>query len=141
MSMNSTYTYCPQTLFQENTFQAILITDGTYSYTVFTYKCGLMEWGSSVTIGYNAAGDSYDNYDPSSPEIACLNYPLSNWSNVVYLLSNDSSEFPPPGMPYMYRYSLLLCQLFKYCYQLRRCDSFGLDYGVCLGVMDSTICH
>lgn len=81
---------------QINSFQAILITDGVYSYTIFTYKCGLMEWGSSPTIGYNAAGESYANHDPSSPAIACLNSPDSDYYNVIYLLSNESPEFALP---------------------------------------------
>ena len=74
----------------------MLITDGTYSYTVFTYQCGLLEWGNGATIGFNAPGENFDNHDPSYPDIACLNQPISDWSNVVYLLSNDSTEFEIP---------------------------------------------
>ena len=58
---------------KENTFQAVLITDGEYSYTVFTYKCGLLEWGSGATIGFNSAGGRYANNDPSSSAVACDN--------------------------------------------------------------------
>lgn len=84
---------------KENTFQAILITDGTFSYTIFTYKCGLMEWDNGAIIGYNAAGESYANYNPSTSAVAlsCLNSPYSNYSNIIYLLSNESPEFLPPG--------------------------------------------
>lgn len=86
--------YC----FKQNTFQAILITDETQSYVVFTYMCGLMEWENTATIGYTANGDSFDNHDPSSDEIACVNSPDSDWSNVIYLLSEDDAEAnQPPG--------------------------------------------
>ena len=88
---------CFVILLQENSFQAILITDGTHSYSIFTYDCSRTEWGSSVTIGINAAGDFYDNYDPSSSDIACLNTPYSNITNVIYLLSVMSPELSPPG--------------------------------------------
>ena len=75
-----------------------MITDGNYTYSIFTYYCGLLEWGTSATVGYNAAEDGFNNYDPSSMDIACLNAPLiSNWSNVVYRLSTDSNEFDVPG--------------------------------------------
>ena len=81
---------------QENTFQVILITDGTYSYTIFTYLCGLLEWDNGVTIGFNAASEIYENFIPSSSAVACLNIPYSVWSNVVYRLSAASNELPPP---------------------------------------------
>lgn len=81
---------------QENTYQTILITDGTYSYTIFIYKCGLLEWDNDATIGFNAAGDPYANNDPSSSDVACLNVQYSSWSNVEYLLSDESPETPVP---------------------------------------------
>ena len=56
-----------------------------------------MEWDNGAIIGYNAAGESFDNYDPSSSEVACLNAPTSDYSNVIYLLSNESPEIPVPG--------------------------------------------
>ena len=97
---------------QENTFQAILITDGTYTYTIFTYFCGLLEWGTSATVGYNAAENGYENYDPSSLDIACLNIPLSSfWKNVVYRLSTESNEFDLPGN---HNSKLIWCCLHKY---------------------------
>lgn len=83
---------------QENTFQAILITDGEYSYTVFTYMCGLMEWDNGATIGFVAAGGQYANNDPSSSDVACENSPDSKWNNVIYRLSDANPEYPPPGM-------------------------------------------
>ena len=87
------YIFC----LQENTFQAILITDGTYSYTIFTYKCGLMQWDNGATIGFNADGGFFVNNDPSSSDVACLNSPKSEYSNLIFLLSNESPEIPLPG--------------------------------------------
>ncbi len=88
---------------QVNTFQAILITDGTASYTVFTYRCGSMGWSfNGATIGYNAAGDYFENHPNTgsfvSHEIACLNRPGSEWFNVVYNISVDTpgTLAPPP---------------------------------------------
>ena len=76
----------------QNTFQALIITDGTYSYAIFTYMCGLLEWDNGVTIGYSAAGDPYENHDPSSEDVACENSPDSEWNNVVYRLSEENPE-------------------------------------------------
>ena len=72
---------------QENTYQAILITDGTHSYAVFTYKCGLLQWGEGAIIGFNAPGEFYHNQELSYPGIDCVNYPTSVWTNIVYFLS------------------------------------------------------
>ena len=57
-----------------------------------------MEWDNGATIGYNAAGNPYENYSPSSSEVACLNWPHSNWSNVDYLLSNETPEIQATRM-------------------------------------------
>ena len=83
---------------QENTFQVILITDGTYSYTVFIYQCGLMGWDNGATIGFNAASETFANHNPSTSAVACLNEQDSDWSNVLYRLSNVTDELPPPSM-------------------------------------------
>ena len=74
-----------------------MITDGNYSYTVFTYMCGLMEWDRGATIGFNAASGRYANNDPSSSDVACVNSPESELSNVIYRLSDDDPEYPSPG--------------------------------------------
>ena len=73
----------------QNTFQAILITDEISSYTVFTYKCGELQWGSSApNIGFIASGDIYDDHSPNDETIACVNSPHSPWSNIIYRLSD-----------------------------------------------------
>lgn len=75
---------------QENTFQAIIITNGTMTYAVYTYNCDLMGWSgydTYATIGYNLNGD-YENHYLSGLEsangVACLASPATKWSNLVY---------------------------------------------------------
>ncbi len=79
-------------LFQENTFQAIVITNYTSSYSVFTYRCGDLNspgfyYKSSVGIN---AGSSFSYNHPMSgtndiTNIACTN-PSSQWNNIAYQL-------------------------------------------------------
>ena len=74
---------------QENNYQVVLLTDGTQSYTVFTYKCGELNWSTSSTgIGFSAGPSLYANHPLSRRSnvrsIACLNSPETPWSNVVY---------------------------------------------------------
>ena len=110
-------------LFNQNTFQAILITDGTYSYTIFTYQCGLLEWDNgatigvtAATIGFSAAGNPYKNYDLPPLEVACVNTPYTNWSNVEYLLSNENPEIPVPRMFLcFYSLSTFMCTFGEPC--------------------------
>ena len=74
---------------QENTFQAILITNGTTTHAIYTYSCGLMEWSgynTYATIGYNLNGE-YENHflsgSPVAHTIACSSG-ASKWNNLVY---------------------------------------------------------
>ena len=73
---------------QTNTFQAIVITNGTKSYAVFTYMCNLVEWSDEAGIGFNAAGEFYANHPLSgqfvSNAIDCVHQPDSIWNNVIY---------------------------------------------------------
>ena len=78
---------------QENTYQAVVITDGERSYAVFTYLCGLMEWGGLwryPTIGYNAGGTIFENHPFTSRteanQIDCINAD-NQYVNVVYEIS------------------------------------------------------
>ena len=76
---------------QTNTFQAIVITSGVESYAVFTYQCGTMEWSGGATIGFNANNTYFANHRLSGSfranEVACLNSPITDWSNLVYQIS------------------------------------------------------
>lgn len=56
-----------------------------------------MDWDNEAAIGYSASGDPYGNNDPSSNEVACVNHPDSDWSNVIYQLSEGTPEDPPAG--------------------------------------------
>ena len=59
---------------------------------MFTYKCGLLEWGDGATIGVNAPGSFYHNHELSYPGIDCANQPRSVWSNIVYFLGYPEGE-------------------------------------------------
>ena len=63
-----------------------------------------MEWDNGVTIGISDGADFYDNFVPSSSEVACLNVPVSDFSNVIYRLSEASPELPPPCMQPIYQF-------------------------------------
>ncbi len=86
-----------------NTLQAVLITNGTASYAVFTYQCGSIGWArSSAVIGYNAAGLVFDNHPMSGQgamALACNNTPASNWTNVLYDLMQTTLNITEPD-PY-----------------------------------------
>ena len=72
-----------------------------------------MEWDSGATIGFSAAGNPYANHDPSSSAVACVNTPESDWSNVVYLLSNASPEDPAPR-EFLSATHVIACNWFLY---------------------------
>ena len=85
---------------QENSYQAIVITDGANTYTVFTYNCNMMGWSGywqHAVVGYNGRGNSYTNhpasgFDVISTAVACPNnlFYKVPWNNIVYKIS------PPP---------------------------------------------
>ena len=79
-----------------NTWQGLVITNGTNSYAVFIYRCGDITWASSPTIGFNAAGSSFANEPNTGSEIACLNSPHSQWYNLVYQISLPNSTAALP---------------------------------------------
>ena len=105
---------------QENTYQAIAITDGTKSYAVYTYQCGLMEWSDSATIGYNGGRNYFANHplsgSPGAQTIACVNSPENMWSNVVYNLTTlgiTPTSLPPTSETRMY-YDGFVCHVTIY---------------------------
>ena len=73
---------------QTNTFQAILITNGSKSYAVFTYKCDQVSWSDEAGIGFNAGGEYYGNHPFSGQFVAnaidCVHNPDSPWNNVIF---------------------------------------------------------
>ena len=72
-----------------NTFQGILITDGSSSYAVFIYECGGMEWGGGV-IGWQQSLSEFNSHslsgDSNSNDIGCLY--SSSYSAVVFRIYN-----------------------------------------------------
>jgi hypothetical protein len=77
--------------FQTNTYQAVVITNGTESFVVFTYQCGAMTWHGNATIGFNAGGTWFENHPFSGTVnanlIACTNSSQTVWTNLVYKLT------------------------------------------------------
>ena len=90
---------------QNNTYQAILITNGTKSYAVFTYKCGELEFSDVAVIGYSVPLGPYENHplsdtDITADTIACVHQD-SVWNNVIYDLQPDGNTvFTGPPEPY-----------------------------------------
>ena len=83
--------YYPQT----NTFEAVLVTNGTLSYTILTYRCGDLNWASSDTvIGFSASQCFYANNSYSGPnvnDIACANQLMDGSNSVVYQISGGET--------------------------------------------------
>ena len=83
---------------QTNTFQAVLITNGTKSYAVFTYMCDRIEWSDEATIGFDAGGEFFTNHPLSgqfvSNAIDCVHHPDSVWNNVIYDLVPRQQSVP-----------------------------------------------
>ena len=90
---------------QTNTFQGILITDGTKSYAVHTYVCGEMEWGDESTVGFNAGGEYYENHPITghfqSHFIACLQNMSAGSliTNQIYDLVPNPESLLPGAIP------------------------------------------
>ena len=81
---------------QQNSYQAIVITDGADSYALFTYNCEQMQWTGywqHGVVGYNAKGDYYDNHPASGFEVvgtavACANDLYGTpWNNLIFKTS------------------------------------------------------
>ena len=84
-------------LFQVNSYQASVVTDGMDTYAIYTYLCGYLEWSGSgvdATVGYNLNGDYYMNHPLSGTggikDIACSGE--NRWKNVIYKLSFTIDE-------------------------------------------------
>ena len=91
----------PPLLLQNNTFQGLVITNGTRSYAVFTYRCGLLQWSGldgfypHAVIGYNMRGQ-FINHPLSGfsqvLNVACSNTPATPWSNLVYAIGDREND-------------------------------------------------
>ena len=57
-----------------------------------------MGWDSGATIGFSAGPDHFDNHDPSSSAVACVNQSVSSFSNVFYQLHEAEPLPTAPGI-------------------------------------------
>ena len=89
-----------------NTFQGVIITDGSTSYAVFLYHCPSMEWSGNAVIGWQASRSYYRNHPLSgtsdAKQVACLNTTTSSYNTVVFKLSSVSKLEPVHVTAYMY---------------------------------------
>ena len=72
-----------------NTFQGVLITDGSSSYAVFIYECGGMQWGGGLIgwqEGYSQYNTHYLSGDSNSSEVGCLY--STTYSAVVFKIND-----------------------------------------------------
>lgn len=58
---------------QTNNYQAIIVTNFTHTYALFTYLCGEMQWSSvgenkAAVIGFSAKGEFFNNHPQSGTE-------------------------------------------------------------------------
>ena len=83
-----------------------MISDGSKTFAIFTYKCDLVTWSNEATIGFNAASDYLTNHRLAgttvSHAIDCVHSLTdgSPWNNVVYELTfgpimNGPTPLPP----------------------------------------------
>ena len=86
---------------QTNTYQAIIISDGRETYSIFTYNCDELNWAGAgndyASVGFSVLGtdvasgftQNFANYPlsrlPQVSMVACENTPLNRpWTNLVY---------------------------------------------------------
>lgn len=92
---------------QTNTYQALIISNGLETFTVFTYNCDLLNWiGSGLStyasIGFSVQGQAGDfsNFEnfvlsktPTVGSVACSNVPFNiSYANIVYRVGVAGSE-------------------------------------------------
>ena len=90
--------------------QGLIITNGTKTYAVFTYKCHFLDWSGSGVIGFNAGGDYHDNHPlagrTTANLVACVHLSVdSEWNNVIYdlvpnpdALTDEPTPIPPTSL-------------------------------------------
>lgn len=98
-SYHITTSFTSPLFLQRNSFEAIIISGGAHTYAVYTYNCQDLQnpgaFGHAV-IGYNLNGLQSKNNpfsgSRSVQNVACGNFPASNWFNLVYQLSTVENE-------------------------------------------------
>ena len=87
--------HCLSSMSQTNSFQAVLVTDGTRSYSLFIYHCDLLQTGGAA-IGFAASGNFLFNHRSSlgsdSSGVACSNRPHSDWNALLYPIHYDGKK-------------------------------------------------
>ena len=69
-----------------------MATNGVWSYAIFTYRCGSLNWvqarpaGIGLAVGQNFYVNHNLSLESNVNDIACLKQNISEWSNVVYLV-------------------------------------------------------
>ncbi len=72
-----------------NSYQAIIVTDGFKTYTVFNYNCDMIEWSGSYrysVVGYNINSKSARSIDFPS----YTNHPLSGYREINMVACNNT---------------------------------------------------
>ena len=80
---------------QGNNYQVVLLTDGTRSYTVFTYKCGELNYSkfpTAAAIGFSAGLSLYANHPLSHRYVIVRIYCLSQLSCITMEQCHLSSQ-------------------------------------------------
>uniref|UniRef100_A0A1X7V3D2 Uncharacterized protein n=1 Tax=Amphimedon queenslandica TaxID=400682 RepID=A0A1X7V3D2_AMPQE len=82
---------------QSNYFQAIVVVQGRRTYSIFTYRCGLIRWTTyGAGIGFSVNGTFYEKHPLSNNASLAVNIDcdgaISGWNNVVYRI--DSAIVP-----------------------------------------------
>ena len=90
-SFNSLHRTLLYTL-QSNTYQAVVVTDGSSTYTVFTYLCNDLDNTTlGGRIGYYNDSCNFVEHEFSLAQmsfmVACANEEETPWSNIVYHLT------------------------------------------------------
>ena len=88
-------------LLQTNNYQAIVVTNNTRTFVIFTYTCGEIQWSAlgrnrAAVVGYNARGDYYDNH-PSSGFSA-----IGNSVSCTFQLGRRQARQAPPSSNNMF---------------------------------------
>ncbi|XP_064385443.1 uncharacterized protein LOC135334236 isoform X4 [Halichondria panicea] len=105
----SPYTRCSDVQVQQNSYQAIIISDFTTTYAVFTYNAEALKWSSICNDVYSVIGYNFDQRKTESLNIPSFqNHRFSGssnikqiplkfqtqgvqWANLIYLIGKDES--------------------------------------------------
>ena len=85
---------------QRASFQGVLATDYKRSFAIFIYKCEdeNASFSDRATIGFVARDGFYVNHEATFLDnpysISCLDFPASQWTNVIYEISGAVVAIP-----------------------------------------------